>query len=410
MSMPIQPDSTGIPAKKEDASDSSGATGSSFLGGVGGDKGRARRLKALVVKEFFQIIRDPSSLLICFVLPLILMFIYGFGVSLDLDHVRVGLVMEDTSPEAQSFAQSIVSSRYFEAHIARDARFFNEDILRGRIRAIIVIPSYFSSFRLRPDQIAPIQVITDGSEPNTAAFAQNYVQAVWYNWLQQQFISDDLQGLPLVKVQPRFWYNEQLESRNFLIPGSLAIIMTLIGTLLTALVIAREWERGTMEALMATPVKVGELMVGKLIPYFFMGMLSMIMCVTIAVFFYDVPFRGSYLVLLGVSSIFLLSALSVGFFISTLARSQFVAAQGAMAAAFLPSFILSGFLFEIASMPAPIRFITHFVSARYFVSILQTLFLVGNIWSLLIPSTLAMFAIALFFFLRAASRIVKRLD
>lgn len=374
------------------------------------DKGKARRLKALIIKEFIQITRDPSSILITFVLPLILMFIYGFGVSLDLDHIRVGLVLEDTSHDAQSFAQSIVNSRYFDAYLARDRRSFNEDIIRGHIRAIIVIPPYFSSFRERPDQIAPIQVLADGSEPNTATFAQNYVLGVWLNWLQQQSISENLEGLPLVKAQSRFWYNEELESRNFLIPGSLAIIMTLIGTLLTALVIAREWERGTMEALMATPVGIREIMLGKLIPYFTLGMLSMAMCVAIAVFFYGIPFRGSFLVLAGVSSVFLLSALGVGFMVSTIARNQFVAAQGAMVAAFLPSFILSGFIFEIASMPAPIRLFTHIISARYFVSSLQTLFLVGDIKTLLIPNTLAMLAIGLFFFAWASRRIVKRLD
>ncbi len=369
-----------------------------------------RRLRALIIKEFYQIIRDPSSILICFVLPLILMFIYGYGVSLDLDHIRVGLVLEDTSPEAQNFAQSLANSRYFDTKIGRDRKEFLDDIIRGNIRAIIIVPSYFSSFRNRPDQIAPIQVLADGSEPNTATFVQNYATGVWQNWLQQESISKNLQGLSLIRVQPRFWYNEELESRNFLIPGSLAIIMTLIGTLLTALVIAREWERGTMEALMATPVGIKELMLGKLIPYFAMGMLSMALCVLIAVFYYHVPFRGSFMVLGVVSSCFLLSALSVGLLISTSARSQFVAAQGAMVAAFLPGFILSGFLFEISSMPVPIRLITYLVSARYFVSSLQTLFLVGNVWSLLIPNTCAMLMIALFFFSWAGKRIVKRLD
>lgn len=374
------------------------------------DKGKWRRLKALMIKEFFQILRDPSTFLICFVLPLLLMFIYGYGVSLDLNHIRVGLVLEDTSPDAQSFSASIADSRYFTAFIARDRRFFIEDIIRGHIRAIIVIPSYFSSFRERPDTTAPIQVLADGSEPNTATFAQNYVLGVWANWLQQESISSDLQGLPMVRSQPRFWYNEELVSRNFLVPGSLAIIMTLIGTLLTALVVAREWERGTMESLMSTPVTISEIIIGKLIPYFVLGMLSMTMCVVIAVFYYDVPFRGSFLVLTGVASVFLLSALGIGFVVSTIARNQFVAAQSAMAAAFLPGFILSGFIFEIASMPAPIRLVTYAVSARYFVSSLQTLFLVGNIWSLLIPNVIAMFIIAMIFFGWTAHRIVKRLD
>ena len=374
------------------------------------NKGKVRRLKALIIKEFYQIGRDPSSFLICVVLPVLLMFIYGYGVSLDLDHIRVGVVLEDTSPDAQSFAQSITNSRYFEAKIGRDRREFDEEIIRGTIRAIIVIPSYFSSFRDRPDQVAPIQVIADRSEPNTASFVQNYVLGVWSNWLRQEHISSHLEGLSLVEAHPRFWYNEELESRYFLIPGSLAIIMTLIGTLLTALVIAREWERGTMEALMATPVGIRELILGKLIPYFIMGMLSFSMCVAIAILFYHVPFRGSFLALGFVSSVFLLSALGIGFLISTIARSQFVAAQGAMAAAFLPAFILSGFIFEISSMPLPIRIITFFISARYYVSSIQTLFLVGDIWSLLIPNVVAMGAVGLFFFVRARLRIVKRLD
>lgn len=258
------------------------------------ESGEWRRTRALMVKEFYQIRRDPSSILICVVLPLLLMFIYGYGVSLDMDHIRVGLAMEDTSPDAQSFAQSLIDSSYFDVFLARDRRFFNDDMIRGKIRAIVVIPSYFSSFRERPDNIAPIQVLSDGSEPNTASFAQNYVKGAWANWLQQESISKDLKGLPLVRSQPRFWYNEELESRNFLVPGALAIIMTLIGTLLTALVISREWERGTMEALMATPVTIIELLVGKVVPYFVLGMVSMAVCVVVSVFYYHIPFRGSF--------------------------------------------------------------------------------------------------------------------
>lgn len=374
------------------------------------DTGHLRRLSALIVKEFQQIIRDPSSFLICFVLPLLLMFIYGYGISLDMDHLRIGLVLEDNSRDAQSFAESFMNSRYFEVHLARDRRYFHEDIIRGKIRGIVVIPSYFSAFRLRPDNTAPIQVLADGSEPNTASFVQNYVLGTWYNWLDQESISSDLQGLPLVKPQARFWYNEELESRNYLVPGSLAIIMTLIGTLLTALVVSREWERGTMEALMTTPVGIVELIIGKLVPYFFLGMLSMTMCVVIAVFYYDIPFRGSFWLLSVVSGIFLLTALGLGLLISTAARNQFVAAQSAMVAAFLPGFILSGFIFEIASMPWPIQMVTYILPARYFVSCLQTLFLVGDIYTLIIPDTLAMVAIGLLLFIVIARKTVKRLD
>ena len=369
-----------------------------------------RRLKALIRKEGYQIVRDPSSLLLCFVLPFLLIFLYGYGVSLDLNHLKIGIVLEDTSPEAQSFVRSFVDSPYFSPIVVRDRRELEDDMIRGTIRVMVVIPPYFSSFRDRQDATAPIQVLADGSEPNTASFAQNYVQGAWANWLQQDAISQHLEGLPIVSAQPRFWYNEQLESRNFLIPGSLAIIMTLIGTLLTALVIAREWERGTMEALMATPVKIWEIIVGKLIPYFCLGMISMSLCVAVAILYYHIPFRGSLLVLGIVSSIFLFSALGIGLLISTIARNQFVAAQSAMAAAFLPGFILSGFIFEIASMPLPIQWVTYLISARYFVSSLQTLFLVGNIGSLLLKNGLAMLCIGCVLFFLAKRRIVKRLD
>jgi ABC-2 type transport system permease protein len=374
------------------------------------DKGRLRRLKALIIKEFYQIIHDPTCFLSCILLPLLLMFLYGYGLSLDLNHIRIGLVLEDTSPDAQSFAKSLVNSPYFETYIARDRRYFMDDLIRGRIRAIVIIPSDFSSFRLRIDDKVPIQVIADGSETNTASFAQNYVQGAWSNWLQQESISSNLKGLPLVGTESRFWYNEQLESRNFIIPGSLATIMTLIGTLLTALVVAREWEQGTMEPLLATPVRKSELLLGKIIPYFILGMLSMAMCVAIAILYYHIPFRGSFLVLATVSAIFLLSALAIGLFISTIARTQFVAAEAAMTVSFLPGFILSGFIFEISSMPIPLQMLTYLIPARYFVSSLQTLFLVGNVWKLIIINSIAMLLITAFFFIWTSHRIVKRLD
>lgn len=371
---------------------------------------RSRRLKALIIKEFFQIIRDPSSIMISFVLPLILLFLYGFGVSLDMDHLKIGVVLEDTAPDAQSFAQSLANSRYFEVRIVRHRNELTGEILRGNIRGIVVIPSYFSQFRHRQDAIAPIQVIADGSEPNTASFVQNYVQGAWQNWLQQEAISSDLQGLSLVNAQPRFWYNEELESRRFLIPGSLAIIMTLIGTLLTALVVSREWERGTMEALMATPVSITELVMGKIIPYFILGMGSMLLSTAFAVIVYGIPLRGSLWLLMLVSAIFLMTALSLGLLISTIARNQFVAAQAAIVSSFLPAFILSGFLFEISSMPPIIRAITRILPARYFVSSLQTLFLVGNVWKLIFLNIFYMMLLGSIILFITAKKTVKRLD
>lgn len=369
-----------------------------------------RRLKALITKEFLQMIRDPSSLIIGFGLPLILMFIYGFGVSLDLKNLRIGLVLEDNSPEVQSFAEALMNSHYFQVTTVKDRREVIDDILSGDVRGFVVVPSYFTNFQARRRTKAPIQVIADGSETNTASFVQNYVAGAWQNWLRQKSIINATNQESLVKAVPRFWYNEQLESRNFLIPGSLAIIMTLIGTLLTALVVAREWERGTMEALMSTPVHIVEIIIGKLVPYFILGMAAMTMSVSIAIFFYGVPFRGSFAVLFIVSSVFLLTSLEMGLLISTLARNQFGAAQAAIVSAFLPAFMLSGFIFEIASMPLPIRLFTYILPARYFVSSLQTLFLVGNVKWLLTHNVIAMGIIGIILFVAISKKTVKRLD
>jgi len=369
-----------------------------------------RRLYALMRKERFQIFRDPSSLLITIFLPLLLLFLYGYGVSLDLDHVRIGLVLEDTSPDAQRFAQSLTDSKYFDVTIARDRRELYKDLERGSIRGIVVVPSYFSSFRANPDLVAPIQVIADGSETNTANFVQNYVLGAFQNWLTQEKIEGEEEGRSLIKPEPRFWYNEELESRFFLLPGSLAIIMTLIGALLTSLVVAREWERGTMEALISTKVSIFELIVGKVLPYFILGMISMAICAFVSVFYYGVPMRGSILALALVSAAFLFSALGTGFLISTLMKVQVIASQITLVVAFLPAYILSGFLFEICSMPLPIRLLTYLMPARYFVQSLQTLFLVGNVWSLILINTLIMFLFGAALFCLIGKKTVKRLD
>jgi ABC-2 type transport system permease protein len=342
---------------------------------------RTRRLGALITKEFLQIVRDPSALLISIVLPLILMFLYGYGVSLDLDHLKVGLVMEDTSPDAQSFAESLKNSRYFDVKIGRDRREFTEDLTRGSIRGMFIIPSYFTQFRLRPDTMAPIQIIADGSETNTSNFVQNYAQGVFNNWLIQEAKTSGIsKDAPVITVQSRYWYNEELESRYFLLSGSLAIIMTLNGSHLTALVVSREWERGTMEALMSTPVGIWELVLGKVVPYFFLGMGSMALCVLVSVFVYDLPLRGSWILLGGVSALFLFCALGLGLMISTITKNQVLAYQITLIVAFLPAYILSGFLFEIHSMPKWIQLLTYIIPAKYFVQSLQSLFLVGNVW------------------------------
>ncbi len=372
-------------------------------------RGGFLRLRGLIRKESREIVRDPSSILISVLLPLLLLFLYGYGVSLDINHLSIGLVLEDTSPDAISFTKALTDSPYLEVKIARDRREMERKILEGSIRGFVVVPSYFSQFRYREDVIAPLQVIADGSEPNTANFVLNYTEGAFQNWLTQEAISSDLRGFPLVQISPRYWYNEELKSRFFLLSGALAIIMTLIGTLLTGLVVAREWERGTMESLLATPVTRLELILGKVIPYFVLGMLSMVLCVVISVFVFSLPLRGSLFYLFGVAAIFLFAALSIGLFISTFAKNQVIASQIAIIVGFMPAYILSGFLFEILSMPLPIRLLTYLMPARYFVQSLQTLFLVGNVHELLLQNVLYMLFFGLFFFSLTYINTKKRL-
>ncbi|MFN3076248.1 MAG: ABC transporter permease [Alphaproteobacteria bacterium] len=356
-----------------------------------------RRLRGLVWKETLQAARDPSSLLIALVMPLILLLLFGYGVSLDARHVRVGLVIETPSRPAESFAASFGASPYFDVVLARDRNSMEKDLVAGRLRGIVVLRADFErelAAAASGRGPAPIQVIVDGTDANTARLVEGYVDGAWNLWLAQTWHTERQASPRAVRLEPRVWFNPELKSRNFLVPGLIAVIMTLIGTLLTALVVAREWERGTMEALLATPVTVAELLLGKLIPYFGLGMLGMGLAVALAVGLYDVPMRGSFLVLSGVSALFLLGALGLGLLISTLARNQFVAGQIALFAGFLPSYMLSGFLFDIGSMPPPIQVMTHVVAARYFVSSLQTLFLAGNLWSVILPDALAMAVIA----------------
>jgi len=364
-----------------------------------------RRVRALIWKELLQMRRDPSSILIGIVMPLLYLFLYGFGLSLDMNNLPVGLLVEDQGPTAMNFAASLYGSRYFDVKIASDKAELDRMITRGQVRGFVQVPPWFSQFLLRPDEIAPILVVGDGSQPNTAQFVQNYAAGAWQVWARQE-------GVPPseVTLQPRFWYNEELKSRSFIIPGSLAIIMALIGTLLTALVVAREWERGTMEAMMSTPVTIWELLIGKLLPYFAFAMASMAMCVSIATLLYQIPFRGSFWLLAVVTAAFLTTALSLGLLISTLSRNQFVAAQTSQVTAFLPAFMLSGFIFEIASMPAPIRWLTYLLPPRYFVSSLQTLFLVGNVWSLILWNLAAMLTFSAFVLVIISRITVKRLD
>jgi ABC-2 type transport system permease protein len=368
------------------------------------------RLAALVHKESRQMWRDPSTILIAFVLPVVMIFLYAYAVSLDLNRVPVGVVLESDGRSAQDLAAAFSGSRYFEVHPARDRREVQEGLVSGRLRGFVVIPQDLdrrlaaAGGRPGADPQPLVQVVTDGTQPNTAGFVANYATSVVAAWQ-----SGRARGGGVV-LEPRFWYNPELESRRFLLPGAIAIIMTMIGTLLTAMVVAREWERGTMEAVISTPVSVFEILVGKLLPYFVLAMAATVICTTISVAVFGVPLRGSWVSLLVLSSAFLVPALGQGLLISAVARNQFVAAQFALMTGFLPAFMLSGFIFEISSMPAPLRLITYLVPARYFVAALQTVFLAGDVWAVFVPNTLAMLAIGLVFLLVARAKTQKSLD
>lgn len=370
-------------------------------------RGRARRVLALIRKESFQIVRDPSSILIALVLPLILLFLFGYGVSLDTTRTRVGLVLEETTPVTLDLAASFQNSRYFDVTVGRDRREFTSDLIQSRIGGILVVPDGFTA-DLAAVRHPVVQVIVDGADPNTANFVQNYAAGTVSTWEAQRAAERALTATPL-SIQQRFWFNPELKSRNFLVPGSITIVMTLVGTLLTSMVIAREWERGTMEAMMATPVTAWELLAGKIVPYFLLGLGSMTLCVVLAVFLFGVPFRGSILALYALSAAFLMPALGQGFLISAVTKNQFLASQLALLSGFLPSFLLSGFIFEINSMPVVIQYISMIVPARYLIPSLQSVFLAGDIWPMFLRAILVLVGFGLVLFAIAIRKTAKRI-
>lgn len=367
------------------------------------------RLRGLVRKEFLQILRDPSSIAIAFLMPVLLLFLFGYGVSLDAEHVPVGIVVEKPDQDTSRFIGSFMQSRYFEPVLMFSMAEAVQALESGTVDAVIHLRQDFSK-TLKASRDAPVQVIVNGVDANTARIISGYIEGTWIRWLGHEAKATGTDLRIPVQIEQRVWFNSELRSRNYLIPGLIAIIMTLIGALLTAMVMAREWERGTMEALMVTPVAQREILLGKLIPYFTLGIGGMALSVLLAIFLFDVPLRGSVFVLFAASSLFLLTALGMGLLISILAKNQFVASQAAIIVTFLPAFILSGFIFDINSMPAPIQVITHVIAVRYFVAILQTIFLAGTIWSVIAWNALALVIMSTVFLGISRRKFRKRLE
>ena len=367
-----------------------------------------RRLRAMMVKEFAQIVRDPSTFLVALALPLLLLFLFGYGISLDTSHTRIAVVMEDSSAPALGLAQSYRNSPYFNADVTRSRAEARRLMVGSEVKGMVVLPQDFGR-QVHQGRVPTIQIVTDGTEPNTAQFVANEAQGVFQTWAA----NEGLVARPnaaTIDLSTRVWYNPGLKSRYFLVPGAIAIVMTIIGTLLTALVVAREWERGTMEAIMATPVTMVEFIASKIIPYFFLALASMTVCVIIAVTIFGLPFRGSLLALYLIASAFLMPALGLGLFISSATKNQFVASQIGLLASFLPTFLLSGFLYEIPSMPVWIQAITYLVPARYLIPALQTLFLTGDVWSLFLPNIAMMLLFGFFFFFLSFRATRRSLD
>ena len=362
------------------------------------------RLLAVARKEVVQILRDARSLIIVVIMPGILVLLFGYGVNLDLKGLPVYVFDQDGSQQSQDLLKHFQASEYF--HIARVVSGYPQltrALDDGSAKMGIVIPWDFSE-RLRDGRPAQVQALVDGSDDNTAnvligysqAVVQGYSAQIEIDWLRER----GLQIQPAaMSVETRTWYNEDLESSAFIIPGVLALVMSVIGAFLTSLTIAREWERGTMEQLISTPVSAMEIMLGKLAPYFVLGMFDTIISALIAIYWFHVPFRGSWITLMVASAMFMVVVLSLGFFISVLAKSQFAASQIALLITFLPAFLLSGFLFSIEQMPIALQWITRILPARYYVSVLKKIFLKGTpasmLYAYLVPLAVFAFVLAL---------------
>lgn len=373
--------------------------------------GGGTRVKGLIIKESKQILRDPSSLAIAFLMPVILLLLFGYGVSLNARHIPIALVADAPDQTTASLFAHFAQSESFNPQYAPDLRTAERWLDDRRVDALIHLPSDFSR-RLQPNspEPAPVQLIVNGVDANQARLIEAYVQATWGLWLSDQLAGRGQSLKSPIALEPRIWFNPELRSRDYLVPGLIAVIMTLIGALLTALVMAREWERGTLEAMMVTPMRINELILGKLLPYFVLGMGGMALSVAMARWLFEVPFLGSWWLLILSSAVFLLAALGMGLLISVTARNQFIASLISIIVTFLPAFMLSGFIFDIGSMPPFLQALTHLVAARYFVTLLHTLFLAGDVPGVIWPNLLALAGLAVVFLAASRRKIRKSLE
>ena len=373
------------------------------------------RLVAVARKEVVQILRDSRSLFIVVIMPVTLMLLFGYGVNLDLKGLPVYVLDRDGSQQSQDLLKHFQESGYFKVvRVVDGYPAITRALDDGHAKMGLVIPWDFSQ-RLRAGGPVQVQALVDATDDNTAnvligytqAVVQGYSAQVQVGWLRER--GQSVQPAA-VSVDTRTWYNEDLESSAFIIPGVLALVMSVIGAFLTSLTIAREWERGTMEQLISTPVTAMEIMFGKLAPYFVLGMFDVLVCALLAIYWFHVPFRGSFVTLLVASALFLVVVLSLGFFISVLAKNQFAASQIALIITFLPAFLLSGFLFAIEQMPVGLQWITRILPARYYVSLLKKIFLKGTPTAMLAADLVPLAIFAFVLGLLATRSFHKRLE
>ena len=363
---------------------------------------------ALIKKEILQIIRDPSTILVAFIIPAIMMVIYMHGVNLDTPRVYLGVRIEDTNPELRSFVDSISKSKYMTSYVYGDKESMYKDINEAKINGAIIIPNDFTN-KLEQGAVADLLVITDGAAVNSANYVQNYVSAAANTWLSNSRYASNIKQ-PVVNTQLRLWYNQSIDSHHFILPGSMAVTMNLVGLLLTSLVIAREWERGTMESLLGTHVTALQLVVGKYAPYFILTMLSSCFSLTLCVHVFGIPFHGSVLSVLFVCSLFILCCVGLGLNISTAFKNQFLACQAALGVGFMPAQLLSGLMFPINSMPEFFQKLTMLLPPRYFVTFIESEFLAGTIPKVVFSSAMYLAFLSVLLFALVYKRTSTRLE
>ncbi|MGD9823847.1 ABC transporter permease [Desulfobacter sp.] len=374
------------------------------------------RLFGVLRKEILQILRDPSSIILALVMPLVLLIIFGYGVSLDAEHVPMVLLNNDQGPLSRELAARFAGSANFKIKTAESMTQAQSLVLARKAEGIILLQNNFTAILggaaagTGTGYLAPVQVIINGTDANRARLIEGYIKNIGAKWTSMRVARGQTAMAPLVSISQRIWFNEAAISRYFLIPGLITLIMTLIGILLTALVIAREWERGTMEAMLVTPLRKADILLGKTLPYYFLGMFGMGLSVVVGTTLFGVPFRGSVGALVGLSSLFLLTCLGFGLFLSAAIRIQFVAAQISIVSGFLPAFFLSGLIFDLESTPKFIQVISYIFPARYFVTIGHTLFAAGDVWPVLLPNALVLTFMAFLFLGLAYRKMSKRLE